>query len=55
MYFTYIYISKLQRIMKERDMNIQKANEPFRFKSIETYVRNYAKNCRLSYLSLLNI
>lgn len=41
--------------MKERDFKNKKETKGLSFKNIETYVRNYAKNCRLSYLSLLSL
>jgi hypothetical protein len=41
--------------MKERDFKSKKETQRLSFKNIETYVRNYARNYRLSYLRLLSM
>ena len=42
--------------MEERQQkSTPKKTQELSFKGIRTYVRNYAKNCRQSYLRLLSI
>jgi len=42
--------------MEERKQkNSQKKMQELSFKGVQTYVKNYAKNCKQSYLRLLSI
>ena len=41
--------------MKERQSKNPKETQKFNFKSVQLYVKNYAANCRQSYLRLLSI
>ncbi len=41
--------------MKDRSSKTKKKSQTFTFESIAEYVKNYAKTCRQSYLSLLSI
>ena len=52
---SYLPLVPKKRIMKERDFKSKKETQGLSFKNIETYVRNYARNYRLSYLRLLSM
>lgn len=41
--------------MKKSDAQSERETQGFSFKTIESYIRTYAKNYRRSYLSLLSM